>query len=490
MIFRLVLAIFITVLGAASLGSGLIKSVFLLSILLVIFCWLFYKGSASILFYSVAIFLTGIIRWNATDEPVSAAFSTILELFLILGILVKPATRKKVFSRSSFFLLIPLTPHLAIISLNILADSTIYGAPFVFFAAREYVFPFLSYFLFRYFFLIQSVSNWLKIFSVMYFSVSCVAIINIIHYLYSLPLAILPFVPVRGSQLIPEVRSWFGITVPRLNPIFGVGSQGGGASIYGTFIIIGLVLFFFERKLLHRFFLLAFLSPLLIAVSQTVAFSALVAIFIGLTCLILAQNRFSIRLNTASILGGSIALLTLALLASTSVFEFGTAGPSSPIAYGLTSFILPGASAGNAGLGVLITGQGLGLNGSFGVDNNLLLEGLFDRWLFGALIMVGLFSFLSIVFSYIYWFSKFIYLYRLHSPLVSSAIPAITCSLVLLSCGLTYSHQPALMVRIMIPLSCLALACLSVSLRELRSLSRVAPSGEPLHRLSSQPMQV
>ena len=260
-------------------------------------------------------FWIGLLRWDNKDNLlpsiVDSASLIILIAALLIKYLLRPTKLKLRFHPTSFALLACLI-CIAAINLAVVADILLRSDDAIEIALkiREYVLPSFTFFI-----ALTAFSNHknaaAKYVSIITIAGGLVATLNIVHYIYGLPLFIPRFVPQHGLENVFVSRELFGLSFYRMHHILGLSTQGGGGAIYMGIALIALVLFF-KGKQYRPLWLFCFISTLACAI-LIVSFSALLVLclFIATLPIITGLHKPLIFFATLPVGATLISLLAL-----------------------------------------------------------------------------------------------------------------------------------------------------------------------------------
>lgn len=234
---------------------------------------------------------SGLVRWKNPENIMLAGFRTeIILVFLFIFLLHLSILKKKrflpaysgttqinkTFSRRYRYIIFLFI--LWIIIRTIAGSINIIG---IFLIIRESILVLLLFFA-----VISILHNKIYLSKYILLSLclgsSCVAVINLIHYFYGLPLPWPPVMMAPNTTDIILYRSFSGIIVPRMRPLLGGIGPGGAAAFYASMAMCSLCCMnCFDLKKSLKIVMLISFCTLITAACCTLSYSLLLCVFLG-----------------------------------------------------------------------------------------------------------------------------------------------------------------------------------------------------------------
>lgn len=424
---------------SVAIKNSSIKSILLLIIIFYIALISVKKPSIGAIVLAGSLPISGIIRWSDLENIIASGYLTILIFLLSAVVFFRMLFDKKknlYFSLNSNWLI--LSPFLLFLLVHIFLASS--SGPVLFAMMRNYIIPFLAFFIF-----IEAVKSSenvkRKLIISLYISTVVVGVFNLIHYFYGLDIALSRFVMVKED--IPATRDYGLGAFPRMNHILGLGTQGSGGVFYAILALIGIYLTV-NSRLKVKVLLIASALVFLVNIYFIGSISGVLTLFIGFVILGLTKN---IKLIPILSFPFVIFILTGLFFFPIPITDF--PNMASYAYHGFIAEVVIEAS--DYSLIQLLLGNELGLAGG-GVDL-IRTTGFLDRWLFGAFLQLGLVAFASMIMWYL-----FVFLIAFKNLRISKQKDYALLTLIILTGSLTYAHQSALMQPLFIYLIMLSLS--------------------------------
>lgn len=394
----------ILVAGSAS-TTGQSKTLLLTAYLALVIALVIHSDLWSPLIVATLIPLNGLVRWGDLDNPLAAGLFTLVLLLIGLITFFKYAV-----SRSSQLRLVNsgqtrIVVALVAVLLTILFVHSVrlMSSPVVFLlVTREYLVVFLVIpIVYRAY--NQKSHLALAFFETLFWVSAIVGLLNLIHLFWGIPsLHESRWVTLRGVDYGAQTRTIAGTTLPRMQHLLGLSTQGAGATFY---VIQGFIGAFMVRRSgwsrRTRSLALLSCSILFLAAALTVSMSLMVTtIVLLLYSVIQVINRKKTIQSYALFL---LIILFTVFIAMSSSFTTGTQQVEL-VSYGIESFIAPAFELlEQYSFGEVLFGSGLVLRSGGRLGANLTSNSgvAVDRWVFTILLQTGLLGFTVVLFLWI-----------------------------------------------------------------------------------------
>ncbi|MFW5803805.1 MAG: hypothetical protein ACOCWG_01080 [bacterium] len=414
-----------------------------------------------LIFFSLSF--NGLIRWKMFDSFILAGFSTILVFIFILCQFILLLVNKEyrinvhfknfIFSKSSlgFYLFVIISIFFALLTINVPLSSEKLIEMIM--KYREYIIPIL-FIPFSISFIKKS--TFPRIIEFYVYGAVIIALINIIHLLFGLPIGIPRFVLHFSSQL-PEIRSMFGIYLPRMNHILGLSTQGAGATFYTIAGIAGIYLEKNKCSITNKLIWNLIIVVLFIASLLTVSFSMLLTIFFVFLFFKLINAKKKISLHKL-LLGLPILVFFIYFLLFSEIISIDR--KQNFFEYGIMTFFKKLTLLEDFNFAQIIFGIGVGLKSgmALGVANlpgSDMSNYIFDHWIFVVFYQLGFIGFFLQLL--IYFFCFFIIKRNIH---IGRDIENQRLLIVIIFGSLGFLHGSVLIERLFSPLFLLAISYL------------------------------
>ena len=425
--------IFFTTLLLVSVGidNGNVKSLMLLALIIIVSIISIKKPAIGAIVLAGCIPLSGIIRWSDHGNLIAAGFVTVLIAALFSVISIRKAYNYEKLEISSKSHELILLPFICILLIHIFMASE--SLELLFAMVRNYLIPLLAYFIF-----VAAIETKQditakqdivrKLIFGLYISATFVMIINLMHYFFGLNISLSKYV-ISNEGNIAFRNYGFG-HFPRMNHIIGFGSQGSGGVFYGIFLMLSIYLIP-GAPLLKKVMLVLAACLFLMSILLIASISGFVTLILGFGLMILIKYKKFLPILTAP----SIMLfITTVFIIPIPAYDYSSIGSYAYYGF-IHKFVVDIAAY---PIYKIFLGNELGLAG--GGLGYIMTTGFHDRWLFGALLQLGIIAF----FSMVGWYSYIIYLAVKRYNFYGNNI-GIVFSLIVFVAGLSYAHQAALM---------------------------------------------
>lgn len=440
--------IFLAILFAGSIfiTTPSVKSIFLLFSLFFLLIVTVFDLRFGALVLAGLVPSLGIIRWSDLDNKIAAAYTSAALILLLFAFFLKLFAKNDNLSIDKILIkkLFLLGGFLAFI---IYHSAHYFNSPFIFIMViKEYFLPFLSFFIF-YDVLKNNLSFSFSLINILFWVTVLVSIINLFHYFIGLNIDLERFVLTYEEVSVPEVRDFGFGPMRRAYPILGLGGAGGGSAFYVIIGMLGFILAARHNVVIPKLFLMTGSFLLLVTSFFTLSLSGVFVVFIFFVFIFLWKTSNVLRIFVVSIacmFGLVIAMVPITIGPYKSILE-----------YGISAFIVPTfLIAKEFSVANIFFGNGLGLTGSIGLQENLRLPGLFDRWILGAFLQLGVFGFL---FMLLFWLGMIVSSFNGRGAEKDFSLLLFASGFILFG-SFGYTHGSALMHRLFVPILMLSVA--------------------------------
>jgi hypothetical protein len=357
--------------------------------------------SVGLLILAFSHSFSGLIRWKDQEVFLLAGFSTLLAVIFLLSAVTRglvwgrfklPIKNDDLWPSKLIFSILFLL--LLLLTFNILSQGK--GALTNVMMFREYILPLLIFPIAVSIFS-ERPRECKVILNALFVGSAIIAFVNIIHYVFDLPIArsrwVMQFEGATGlATEIPELRLIFGIPVPRMNHLLGLSGASAGGVYFITMGILGYFLLKSNSLGAWRRTLYFGCFVSLIAAILTVSLAVIVAILFVIVYLVSMSKKG--RKATILVFCGMVTMPFLLLLLP-ALNEQNPINLAQNYVYEVwDGLIYPMLSKFDS----ILLGDGLGLKsgGAIGVADfaNEKYAQLTDQWFFVALYQLGLIGFI------------------------------------------------------------------------------------------------